>query len=79
MADVVAATTKIQQDRDKRLDELQKATTEWADQETKRLENEALFLKSILKGRTGAGRLTNQNVADASKLVVDEISQFLTG
>jgi hypothetical protein len=66
-------------DRDKRLDELKKATEEWADKEIERLENEAKFLKSILKGRTGAGRLANQNVADSSKLLVDEISTFLEG
>jgi hypothetical protein len=66
-------------ERDARLDALKSATVEWADKETKRLQDEAKFLKSILKGRTGAGRLTNQNVADASKLVVDEISQFLSG
>jgi hypothetical protein len=69
----------VQKLRDARLDELKKATVEWADKEKKRLEDEATFLKSILKGRTGAGRLTNQNVADSSKLVVDEIAQFLTG
>lgn len=65
--------------RDARLTALKDATVEWADKEIKRLEDEATFLKSILKGRTGAGRLTNQNVADSSKLVVDEISRFLTG
>ena len=65
--------------RDARLIELKNATVEWADKEKKRLEDEAKFLKSVLKGRTGAGRLTNQNVADSSKLVVDEISRFLTG
>lgn len=69
----------LTKNRDERLTELKKATIEWADKEKKRLEDEATFLKSILKGRTGAGRLTKQNVADSSKLVVDEISQFLTG
>jgi hypothetical protein len=73
------ADDPLKAERDARLDALKSATTEWADKEIKRLEDEAVFLKSILKGRTGAGRLTNQNVADASKLVVDEISQFLTG
>jgi hypothetical protein len=72
--------TETNQDaRNARLTELKNATIEWADKEKKRLEDEATFLKSILKGRTGAGRLTNQNVADSSKLVVDEISRFLTG
>lgn len=73
----MANTTQAK--RDARLTALKNATVEWADKETKRLEDEATFLKSILKGRTGAGRLTNQNVADSSKLVVDEISRFLTG
>ena len=73
------STEKRKQDRDARLDALKEATDEWADKEIKRYEDEAEFLKSILKGRTGAGRLANQNVADSSKLVVDGISQFLEG
>jgi hypothetical protein len=68
-----------QADRDKRLAELKSSTTKWADKEIKRLEDESEFLQSILKGRTGAGRLTSQNVSDSSKLVVDEISEFLEG
>ena len=72
-------TDTVQIDRDARLTELKNATVGWADKEKQRLEDEATFLKSILKGRTGAGRLTNQNVADSSKLVVDEIARFLTG
>ena len=65
--------------RNARLDKLKAATDDWADKEIARLEDEVVFLKSILKGRTGAGRIAKQNVADASKLVVDEISQFLEG
>ena len=68
-----------QTQRDARLDQLKSATDKWADKEIKQLEDEATFLKSILKGRTGAGRLTSQNVTDSSKLVVDEIAQFLEG
>ncbi len=74
-----AQASEVQVERDARLTALKTATVEWADKEKQRLEDEATFLKSILKGRTGAGRLTNQNVADSSKLVVDEIAQFLTG
>jgi len=80
---MAATTTKtdseIKADRDKRLKELEKATTDWADKETTRLKNEVSYLKDILQGRTGAKRLANQNVSDASELVVTEISQFLTG
>lgn len=68
-----------QVERDARLDALKAAVKEWSTKEKKRLTDEVKFLKSVLKGRTGAGRLTNQNVADSSKFVVDEISQFLTG
>jgi hypothetical protein len=75
-----AKTEKERQtERDARLDALKKAVKDWSTKEKKRLEDEVKFLKSVLKGRTGAGRLTNQNVADSSKFVVDEISQFLTG
>ena len=66
-------------ERDARLDALKAAVVDWADKEIKQLNNEATFLKSILKGRTGAGRLADQNVEDSSKFVVAEISQFLEG
>ena len=66
-------------ERDARLDALETATKEWADKETQRLTDEVTFLKSLVKKRTGAGKLTNQNVTDSSKLVVDEISRFLEG
>ena len=79
MASTTTKTDTKTTDRNKRLDLLKKAVDKWAKEETKRLEDEATFLESILKGRTGAGRLTKQNVADAQKLVVDEIDQFLTG
>ena len=65
--------------RNQRLDELKQSTVDWADKETKRLTDEATFLKSILQGRTGAGRLANQNVANSSKLVAASINEFLTG
>ena len=71
--------TQRQTERDARLDALKTATDKWATKEEKRLQDEAIFLKSILKGRTGAGRFANQNVADSSKLVVDEIARFLVG
>jgi hypothetical protein len=65
--------------RNKRLQDLLKATTTWADQETTRLQNESKFLTSILQGRTGAGQLTSQNVVDSTKLTMQSINDFLTG
>ena len=66
-------------DRDARLDALKTAVDTWADKETKRLQDEATFLKSVLMGRTGAGRLADQNVEDSSELVVNEVTVFLEG
>lgn len=66
-------------DRNKRLQDLLAAVNTWADQETTRLQNESAFLTSILQGRTGAGKLTSQNVVDSSKLTVASINEFLTG
>jgi hypothetical protein len=68
---------KRKQERDARLKQLEDATNTWADAEKKRLNKEADFLEAILKGRTGAGRLTQQNVADSSNLIANEITEFL--
>ena len=71
------ATDKRKEERDARLTQLETATNTWASSEIDRLNKEADFLESVLKGRTGAGRLTNQNVADAANLIVNEITDFL--
>lgn len=67
------------QKRDARLDNLEKAVDEWADKRIARLKKEAVLLKKIMKGRTGAERLNAASVDAASALQVDELSQFLTG
>lgn len=72
-----AEAEKRKAERDARLQKLVDATNTWAKAETDRLTKEADFLESVLKGRTGAGRLTDQNVADSSNLVVNEITDFL--
>lgn len=74
-----APKSKIQADRDARLDRLSQATDKWATDETNRLNYEKDFLKSVLKGRTGSGRLASQNVVDTYKIVVDSIKTFLEG
>jgi hypothetical protein len=66
-------------ERNKRLDALNTAVTEWGEKEKKRLEDEVKFLKSVLNSRTGAGQLANQGVEDAKALLVDKIGQFLEG
>ena len=73
------AKSQLEVDRDARLDRLQQATDKWAIDETNRINYELDFLKSVLKGRTGAGRLASQNVTDTYKIVVDSIKNFLEG
>ncbi len=73
-----AADVAVKAARDARLTALETAVTAWATKEEARITAEKTFLTSILKGRTGAGRLTAQNTADASKRLVDEIDQFLS-
>ncbi len=68
-----------QEARNKRLDKLQQAADAWAKKKTEKLKKEATLLKKILKGRTGADRLNSASVEAASDLLVDELSQFLTG
>lgn len=68
-----------QEERNARLDQLNDAVEAWARKKKERLEKEALLLKRVLKGRTGAERLNNASVEAASALQVDELSQFLTG
>jgi len=65
--------------RNARLDKLKSATDAWADKNKTRLEGEARLLKKILKGRTGSERLNNASTEAASDLLVDELTQFLTG
>jgi hypothetical protein len=63
------------QERDARLDELQKAVEAWAKAETKRLEDQVTLGKRILRGR----EVTAAPVQAVSDLAVDEINSFLTG
>ena len=67
------------EERDKRLDELEKAVKEYGNAKKKALEDEVTFMKSVISSRTGAGKLANQGVTDSSKLLVDSIGQFLEG
>jgi hypothetical protein len=66
-------------DRDARLDALDAAVREWGAKEKARLEDEVTFLKSVLKSRSGAGKLAGKNVEDAEFYLIDKISRFLEG
>jgi hypothetical protein len=67
------------EERDARLDRLKTALDEWHANERGRLEGEATFLKSVLRGRTGSERLSRENTTEAEVLVVDDITSFLAG
>ena len=67
------------EERDRRLTALENATEEWGKKEKERLEGDVTFLKSVIKGRTGAGKLANQGVADSKDLLINKIGQFLEG
>jgi hypothetical protein len=66
-------------ERNARLDALAKATTEYAEQQTKQLNRRVDVSKRILKGRTGSERLAQAAVQQSSALVVNTINDFLTG
>lgn len=65
--------------RNQLLDRLQSAFNEWHDREKSRLEDEATFLKSVLRGRTGSERVSRSNTSEAEVLVINDINSFLAG
>ena len=64
-------------DRNKRLDALEAATTSWATKRIKELEDRVTITKKILKGRTGSERLADASTQAAEGIVVNEIDDFL--
>jgi len=67
------------EERDALLNRLKDAFDEWYDNEKSDLEDEATYLKSVLRGRTGSERLARENTTEAEVLVVNDITSFLTG
>lgn len=65
--------------RNQLLDRLQTAFNEWYDKEEKRLTDEATFLKSVLRGRTGSERVSRSNTSEAEVLVINDVNSFLAG
>lgn len=65
--------------RNEKLDQLKEALDEYYEKEKARLEDEAKFLRSVLKGRTGSERLSRSNSSEAEQLVSNDINSFLAG
>lgn len=64
-------------ERDENLKNLQDETKKWADKEVERLDNEAKFMRAVVKGRTGSEELGSLNLFEASKVVQVEIDSFI--
>lgn len=72
-------SSQDQETRNQILDELETAIREWHDTESKRIRDEATFLKSVLRGRTGSERLRQATTTRARVLVLNDITSFLSG
>ena len=74
----MATQPPTKEQRDANLDILRTAVDEWADSETTRLNNETLFMRSVLQGR-GASDVGTKNLASASTVLQAEINEYLIG
>lgn len=61
----------------KRVEELEKAATEWFSSEKKRLNAQWDFLDAISKKRGGTVGLQDANAEGASKILVDSINEYI--
>lgn len=64
--------------RDKNLSDLEKAVSKWGEVVQTRLENEVSFMRSVLEGRTGSKKAGTVTLDSASKLLQEEIDNFIT-
>jgi hypothetical protein len=73
----MAKTIPTKSERDGNLELLKKKVKEWADDEIKRLDNEAKFMRQVVKGRTGSEVVGQTNLIESSLLVQSEIDEFI--
>lgn len=66
-------------ERNTRLDELENAVKQYASKQRAGLVRRVDVSKRILRGRTGADRLSQASVDQSAQLVVAQIDEFLTG
>lgn len=74
----MATTLPTKAERDARLDTLKASVKKWAQSEINRLDNETLFLKSVLQGRKGVTEAATLNLSAASDIVELEINDYIT-
>jgi hypothetical protein len=70
-------TTISKDERDRLLDEVAKETRRWAQDERKRIEEKADFLKKVLKARAGSGKVSASNIERISKITAKSINNLL--
>jgi hypothetical protein len=73
----MATKVPTKTERDENLETLRKETKKWAENAIKRLDNEAKFMRAVVKGRTGSEELGSLNLFEASKVVQAEIDSFI--
>jgi orotate phosphoribosyltransferase len=73
------ATDPAVTERNALLDQLTDALEDWYEKETKAIQDEADFVRNVVKGRQGAMKLSKGNVEKAKVLVIDDITSFLVG
>jgi len=73
------ATDPAVKERNDLLDQLTDALEDWYKKETEATQNEADFVRNVVKGRQGAMKLSKGNVEKAKVLVIDDITSFLAG
>jgi len=62
--------------RDEKLNELEKAVTEWAAKTRDLYKRQASLAKSVIKGRTGSERLASSALDKTEKIVLDELDEL---
>lgn len=74
----MAKTPPTKDERDANLDKLTQAMDDWFEDEKRRLENEAKFLRAVLDDR-GASNAGTANLAVTSALLQAEVDAFVVG
>ena len=64
-------------ERDDNLNLLKSEVATWAKKQIERLDNEAKFMRAVVKGRTGSEELGSLNLFEASVIVQAEIDEFI--
>ncbi len=65
--------------RDQKLDELSRAFEQYYRNESKKIDNEASYIRNVLKARGSAASLAKANASVSKRLVFNDITSLLAG